>query len=80
MDENWLEGIKKKLAQYNWDKTEPIEGQLSFFPADKSSFLKSSEEKINNFSSFEDIIYKNPAFTVEDMERYQSLSEEMTDA
>ena len=79
MDENWLETIKRLSTKYNWDKTEPIEGQLSFFPADKSSFLKSSEEKINNFSSFEDIIYKNPAFTVEDMEKYQFLSEEMND-
>ncbi len=79
MDENWLETIKRLSTKYNWDKTEPIEGQLSFFPADKSSFLKSSEEKLN-FNSFEDIIYKNPSFTVEDMERYQSLSEEMTDA
>ena len=79
MDENWWETIKRLSTKYNWDKVEPIEGQLSFFPADKSSFLKSSEEKINNFSSFEDIIYKNPAFTVEDMEKYQFLSEEMND-
>ena len=56
---------------------DPIANQLSFLTGDKNSFSQTPQEKNNISFSFEDIIYKNPAFTVEDMERYQALAEEM---
>lgn len=59
-----------------WDKPTPIAGQLSFFQPDKSSFLNKNKEN-NIFSSFEDIIFKNPAYTIGELEWLSVEAEEM---
>lgn len=42
----------------------PIEGQTSMFSRFENF---NNKEEINNFSSFEDIVYKNPAYTVQEL-------------
>lgn len=67
--------------EWEWEKENnisPISGQLSFFPADKNSFLKSSKEENNILSfSFEDIIYKNSAYTIGEIEHLKFLGDLM---
>lgn len=71
---SWLEKFGNRIDRNDLTNIEPIPGQLSFFSGDKSSFLKSSEDKIK-FYSFDDIIKSN--YTVGEMQELHSLSVKM---
>lgn len=62
--------------EWEWEKLKKREEKMERNASD-IFFAETKQENNNNFPSFEDIIYKNPAFTVQDMERYHYLSEEM---
>jgi hypothetical protein len=66
--------------EWEWEKVDnsrPIVGQMSFFPPDNSSFLKKKVNKDNFSSSFEDIIFQNPAYTIGELEELSWLAETM---
>lgn len=66
--------------EWEWEKLDysrPIVGQMSFFPPEISSFFNKKENKDNLSSSFEDIIYKNPAYTIGELEELDWLAETM---
>ncbi len=68
--------------EWEWekvDKPQPIEGQLSFFPAGKISSFLNEEEKINISLSFEEIIYENPAYTEDELIYLYSQAQQMED-
>jgi hypothetical protein len=67
------------MEEKELDKPQLIPGQLSFFPAGKISSFLNEKEKLNISFSFEEIIYKNPAFTVGELEYLASEAEEMDD-
>jgi len=65
--------------EWEWEKHEKpenISGQMSFFPP-LFSFLNKENKIKNNFSSFEDIIYKNPAYSVGELEELSWIAEMM---
>jgi len=71
-DRYWLD----KFREVGKENIEPIPGQLSFFPAEKSYFLNRKEEKNKSLSSFDDVI-KNAGYTVGELSDLQTPSEEM---
>ena len=70
---NWRDEMEEK----DLDIPQLIPGQLSFFPAGKMSSFLNNEEKLNISFSFEEIIYKNPAYTIHEMQYLHSLATEM---
>jgi hypothetical protein len=60
----------------NVDYSKPIVGQMSFFPP-KFSFLNKENKIKNNFSSFEDIIFKNPAYSIGELQELAWIAEMM---
>lgn len=80
-DWSWIEPEEslEELDLKFWEKIQPIRGQSSFF-SPENNFL---EEKENNFSyfsdSFEDIIFKNPAYTVKEIEHLNFMGNLMDD-
>lgn len=67
MDDDGQIDLDKYIDWLAMRNVYPIPDQTSMFPPDKDYFLK-DEEEINNInSSFDDIIYKNPAYTVQEL-------------
>ncbi len=64
--------------EWEWEILKKREEELDRleFEIPVENFINNKEKEFFN-SSFNEIIYKNPAFTIQDMERYHYLSEEM---
>lgn len=67
---------EKEWEREKWSNPQPIAGQMAFFPPD-NSFLNKDNKIKNNFSSFEDIIFKNPSYTIGELQWLSVETEEM---